>query len=139
MKVLVGAFNKEKAVVGAFTVNVKTGCETDGWSASLVCIPGHQDAWVGAGPSCVSSPHVQAPHQPHGIGTEDRNIEPIHTITILFGGLLQSLIYLLLQGEQFQSEYSRWKHERPKDFFQHKFLNVQSRLCCSMILYSYNI
>ena len=82
MKVLVGAFNKEKAVVGAFTVNVKTGCETDGWSASLVCIPGHQDAWVGAGPSCVSSPHVQAPHQPHGIGTEDRNIEPIHTITI---------------------------------------------------------
>ena len=117
MKVLVGAFNKEKAVVGAFFVIVKP---MDRFTA-LVCIPGHQDAWVGAGPSCVSSPHVQAPHQPHGIGTEDRNIEPIHTITILFGGLLQSLIYLLLQGEQFQSEYSRWKHERPKDFI---FFNI---------------
>ena len=30
MKVLVGAFNQEKALVGAFSVIVKTGCETDG-------------------------------------------------------------------------------------------------------------
>ena len=30
MKALVGAFNQEKALVGAFSVIVKTGCETDG-------------------------------------------------------------------------------------------------------------
>ena len=30
MKVIVGAFNKEKALVGAFSVIVKTGCGTDG-------------------------------------------------------------------------------------------------------------
>ena len=30
VKVLVGAFNQEKALVGAFSVIVKTGCETDG-------------------------------------------------------------------------------------------------------------
>ena len=30
VKVLVGAFNQEKALVGAFSVIVKTGCGTDG-------------------------------------------------------------------------------------------------------------
>ena len=30
MKALVGAFNQEKALVEAFSVIVKTGCETDG-------------------------------------------------------------------------------------------------------------
>ena len=30
VKSLVGAFNQEKALVGAFSVIVKTGCETDG-------------------------------------------------------------------------------------------------------------
>ena len=30
MKALVGAFNKEKDIVGAFSVIVKTGCGTDG-------------------------------------------------------------------------------------------------------------
>ena len=30
MKTLVGAFNQEKALVGAFSVIVKTDCETDG-------------------------------------------------------------------------------------------------------------
>ena len=30
MKALVGAFNQEKALVGTFSVIVKTGCETDG-------------------------------------------------------------------------------------------------------------
>ena len=30
MKALVGAFNQEKALVGAFSVIVKTDCETDG-------------------------------------------------------------------------------------------------------------
>ena len=36
MKVLVGAFNQEKALVGAFSVIVKTDWETDGSSAALV-------------------------------------------------------------------------------------------------------
>ena len=30
MKALVGAFNQEKALVGAFSVIVKTGCGSDG-------------------------------------------------------------------------------------------------------------
>ena len=30
-----GAFNQEKALVGAFSVIVKTDCETDGSSAAL--------------------------------------------------------------------------------------------------------
>ena len=30
MKALVGTFNQEKALVGAFSVIVKTDCETDG-------------------------------------------------------------------------------------------------------------
>ena len=30
MKALVGTFNQEKALVGAFSVIVKTGCATDG-------------------------------------------------------------------------------------------------------------
>ena len=29
MKALVGAFNQERALVGAFSINVKTGCGTD--------------------------------------------------------------------------------------------------------------
>ena len=33
MKALVGAFNHEKALVGAFSVIVETDCETDGLSA----------------------------------------------------------------------------------------------------------
>ena len=39
MKVLVGAFNQEKALVGAFFVIGKTGCGTDGalHSTSLQC------------------------------------------------------------------------------------------------------
>ena len=36
MKALVGAFNQEIALVGAFSVIVKTDCETDGSSAALV-------------------------------------------------------------------------------------------------------
>ena len=38
MKAIVGAFNKEKALVGAFSVIVKTECESDGSSAALVII-----------------------------------------------------------------------------------------------------
>ena len=39
MKALVGAFNQEKALVGAFSVIVKTGCGTDGalHSTTFVC------------------------------------------------------------------------------------------------------
>ena len=36
MKALVGAFNQEKALVGAFSAIVKTDFETDGSSAALV-------------------------------------------------------------------------------------------------------
>ena len=36
MTALVGAFNQEKALVGAFSVIVKTGCGTDGANTALV-------------------------------------------------------------------------------------------------------
>ena len=36
MKALVGTFNEEKALVGAFSVIVKTDCETDESYAALV-------------------------------------------------------------------------------------------------------
>ena len=40
MKALVGAFNQEKALVGAFSVIVKTGCGTDGalYSTNIISI-----------------------------------------------------------------------------------------------------
>ena len=38
VKALVGAFNQEKALVGAFTVIVKTDCEANGSSAALFLI-----------------------------------------------------------------------------------------------------
>ena len=37
MKALVGAFNQEKALVGAFSVILKTGCGTDGALHSTIC------------------------------------------------------------------------------------------------------
>ena len=37
---LVGAFNHEKALVGAFSVIVKTDCETDGSFYSTRAAPG---------------------------------------------------------------------------------------------------
>ena len=47
MKALVGAFNQEKTLVGAFSVIVKTDCETDGTlhsttleSSNLHSVPG---------------------------------------------------------------------------------------------------
>ena len=44
MKVLVGAFNQEKALVGALSVIVKTDCETDGsvHSTNLNLVQGAQ-------------------------------------------------------------------------------------------------
>ena len=36
MKALVGAFNQEKALVGAFSVIMKTDCETDGALHSII-------------------------------------------------------------------------------------------------------
>ena len=49
MKALVGAFNQEKALVGAFSVTVKTDCESDGSSAALICpaqSPGPHLCWL---------------------------------------------------------------------------------------------
>ena len=40
VKVLVGAFKQEKALVGAFSVIVKTDCETDGSLTALIFVLG---------------------------------------------------------------------------------------------------
>ena len=47
MKALVGAFNQEEALVGAFSVIVKTDCETDGALYSTSLDSGHSRlAWL---------------------------------------------------------------------------------------------
>ena len=50
MKALEGAFNQEKALVGAFSVIVKTGCGTDGSFYST----GGEGESPDQGPSCAS-------------------------------------------------------------------------------------
>ena len=58
MKALVGAFNQEKALVGAFSVIVKTGCGTDGafYSTNPVCAGGQRRAAdVAAGGRAVAA------------------------------------------------------------------------------------
>ena len=45
MKALVGAFNQEKALVGAFSVIVKTDCETDGSFYSTIQSRLHLCCW----------------------------------------------------------------------------------------------
>ena len=59
MKALVGAFNQEKALVGAFSVIVKTGYGTDGSICGTSCncglVPGEvlaMSLMMGASPSC---------------------------------------------------------------------------------------
>ena len=54
MKALVGAFNQEKALVGAFSVIVNTGCGTDGalhstsYKTQAASPPGHRSTIAGA-------------------------------------------------------------------------------------------
>ena len=60
VKALVGAFNQEKALVGAFSVIVKTGCGTDGSFYSTMqdssCFP--LDRADGANLFCCSSASI---------------------------------------------------------------------------------
>ena len=53
MKALVCAFNQEKALAGAFFVNVKTDCETDGSSAALI-LAQSAEVWHSQGSSLHS-------------------------------------------------------------------------------------
>ena len=58
MKAVVAAFNQEKALVGAFSVIVKTGCGTDGSIYSTTAVangswPGEDPAGAGEGPAHV--------------------------------------------------------------------------------------
>ena len=47
MKTLVGTFNQERALVGAFSIIVKTDCEIDGslYTALLTTTPHTTAAW----------------------------------------------------------------------------------------------
>ena len=54
MKALVGAFNQEKAQVGAFSVIVKTNCETDG------ALHSSSDNLHPCQPGCMRTPSVAA-------------------------------------------------------------------------------
>ena len=72
MKVLVGAFNQEKALVGAFSVIVKTNCVPDGSLTALTpaVYPGHGPPVPGS-PMSVrsglvpSSPYLTMRPHPH--------------------------------------------------------------------------
>ena len=55
MKALVSAFNHEKALVGAFYVIVKTGCETDGSFDSTNHDCGEMSGGRVAAPPCIMS------------------------------------------------------------------------------------
>ena len=81
MKALVGAFNQEKALVGAFSVIVKTGCGTDGAlhstriydvqarSLALVRLQSGRGCHLsnqGAGPRGVVTSHHLARHRQEG-------------------------------------------------------------------------
>ena len=71
MKVLVGAFNQEKALVGAFSMIVKTNCDTDG---AL-----HSTGWAGVSSRRVkqvvveSSPEESRRGQVPGAGSAQWN------------------------------------------------------------------
>ena len=61
MKAVVAAFNQEKALVWAFSVIVKTDCETDGSSAALI-LAQSAEVWHSQGSSLHScSIQKQAP------------------------------------------------------------------------------
>ena len=58
MKVLVGTFNQEKTLVGAFSMIVKTDCETDGSSATLdSCVADLLNNCAGLSLDTGSAPH----------------------------------------------------------------------------------
>ena len=57
MKALVGAFNQEKALLGAFSVIVQPVVETMDHFTALVVIPAEQHT-PGRGPGCMATPTV---------------------------------------------------------------------------------
>ena len=69
MKVLVGAFNQEKALVGAFSVIVKTGCETDGSFHSTIPGPAAAVQVAGAGGGTIL--HIKS--RSAGAAVEDQS------------------------------------------------------------------
>ena len=64
MKALVGAFNQEKALVGALSVIVKTGCGTDGSFYSTTSNI-HQPATAGVGETSRGEPDSEAAKPPN--------------------------------------------------------------------------
>ena len=86
MKALVGAFNQEKALVGAFSVIVKTDCETNGsfYSTILEAAGDHEEPGqeldvvrvVGQVPRLLLTP-LLLPHRHRALGVGVRgNLRP---------------------------------------------------------------
>ena len=72
MKALVGPFNQEKALVGAFSVMVKTGCGTDG---------AIHNTWVTSAVSRLGPDQVDGYQPP---GEEVASLAPPqHTVTFM--------------------------------------------------------
>ena len=107
MKALVGAFNQEKALVGSFSMIVKTGCGTDGalHSTSVLCgaVKGlcllqHLSGVLGKlqpGPRQETLPSAECKHALF-------NGDPASAA--LFAQLCNSAILGRLQGDQQQNE-----------------------------------
>ena len=65
MKALVGAFNQEKARVGAFSVIVKTGCGTDGSIFGTKLVLSHSSCARSADMLLLQAEEVCGVHQDH--------------------------------------------------------------------------
>ena len=91
MKALVGAFNQEKALVGAFSVIVKTDCGTDGsfYSTAPPCVPmwwsvsRRRETW------CIRHGGCQTP---------DKLIIPHHDLVLCPKCNVQHLMFMYLQS-----------------------------------------
>ena len=89
MNALVGAFNQEKALVGAFSMIVKTACETDGSFAALLQTP--RPGLVAQPPGGSRVPPVavstSTPQQRCSTGPDNMNIVKVghrHTYSSVF-------------------------------------------------------
>ena len=88
MKALVAAFNQEKALVGAFSMIVKTDCETDGslHSTTYMCALYHSDPDGGGEESVGTLPRVSGVKALlHAAAERQRapgNVSPVTRVTL---------------------------------------------------------
>ena len=87
MKALVGAFNKEKALVGAFSVIVKTECETDGDGSYAALLYSGVHTWIlrvfGLNRSQQTESIIHVLHEIHLLGIYQQKIPFSHHMSLI--------------------------------------------------------